>query len=259
MQTTCQNIVPGPLLSWEGFLQRGEAKCGLARRLHSIARFMTKMRDNGLSLCLFGCFLLMWAAQSRTGYLVDSKFRRDHNRPALSYVQYLGSGHFWQATGENWESEFLQMGAYVFLGSFLFQRGSAESKDPDKKDEGEENVDDHKDDPEAPPALRKGPLARWLYSYSLSIAFLLLAGVSFFIHLLGGYAQHREEAAAHGEKPDSLSEFLGGAEFWFQSMQNWQSEFLAVFSIVVLTIWLRHHGSPESKKVWDSHLTTGKS
>jgi hypothetical protein len=151
------------------------------------------------------------------------------------------------------------MGAYVFLGSFLFQRGSAESKDPDEKDQADENVEDHRDDPGAPAALRKGRVVRWVYSYSLSLAFLLLAAASFVIHLLGGYAQHREDAAAHGETPDSLGEFLGGAEFWFQSMQNWQSEFLAVFSIVVLTIWLRHHGSPESKKVWASHQTTGKS
>ncbi len=220
---------------------------------------MKKLRDNGLSLCLLVCFLVLWAAQSRAGYLVDSKFRRDHPRPLLSYGEYLGSGHFWQATGENWESEFLQMGAYVFLGSFLFQRGSAESKDPDEKDEADDDVEKHRLDEGAPAALRKGPLVRWIYSYSLSLAFLLLAVISFAIHLLGGYAQHREEAAAHGETPDSLGEFLGGSEFWFQSMQNWQSEFLAVLSIVVLTIWLRHHGSPESKKVWDAHQTTGKS
>jgi hypothetical protein len=219
---------------------------------------MKKLRDCGLSIVLAVCFLILWIAQSWSGFLVDSKYRRDHGRPSLTYSQYIGSGHFWQATGENWESEFLQMGIYVFLGSFLFQRGSAESKDPDAKDEADEPVEKHLNDPGAPAILRKGKCLRWIYSYSLSLAFLFLSAGSFVIHLLGGYAQHREEAAAHGESPQSFGEFLGGAEFWFQSMQNWQSEFLAVFSIVVLTIWLRHHASPESKKVWDSHQTTGK-
>jgi hypothetical protein len=219
---------------------------------------MKRLRENGLSLVLAACFLSLWGFQSWAGYLVYNQSLLEHHRPTLTWFQYLGSGHFWQATGENWESEFLQMGIYVWLGSFLFQRGSAESKDPDKKEEGDDRVESHLDDPGAPALLRKGTFLRWIYSYSLSLAFVLLCSVSCAIHAWGGYVQQREEAVTHGEDPDSFWEFVTGAEFWFQAMQNWQSEFLAVFSIVVLTIWLRHHGSPESKKVWDSHQSTGK-
>jgi hypothetical protein len=219
---------------------------------------MKKLRDHGLSIVLACCFLVFWAFQSWAGYLVHTKTLTEHGRPAGGYFQYLGSGHFWQATAENWESEFLQMGVYVFLGSFLFQRGSAESKDPDKAEEGDEPVDKHLHDDGAPAILRKGRALRWLYCYSLSIAFLVLCTVACLIHAWSGYVEQREEAGIHGQEADSFWQFVTGAEFWFQAMQNWQSEFLAVLSIVLLSIWLRHHGSPESKKVWDSHQSTGK-
>jgi hypothetical protein len=220
---------------------------------------MKKLRDNGLSIVLGACFLILWIFQSQAGHLVHNQsLARDHLH-TLTWLEYLGCSHFWQATGENWESEFLQMGVYVLLSSFLFQRGSAESKDPDKEDDARDAVENHSADPAAPASIKKGKGIRWIYQYSLSLSFLLLFALSFAIHALGGYAQQREEAAIHREIPPSFGEFLTGAEFWFQSLQNWQSEFLAVFSIVVLTIWLRHQGSPQSKKVWDSHQTTGTS
>ena len=216
------------------------------------------LRNNGLSLVLFSLFLAFWALQSWAGYLVDQKERSKHGQAPTGYAVYLCSGHFWQATGENWESEFLQMGIYVFFSSFLFQRGSAESKDPDKGSDCDEPVERHANDPGAPAALRKGKAVRWLYQYSLGLAFLLLFVVSMVLHARGGYDLHKEEALRNGEPPGSFGQFLADAEFWFQSMQNWQSEFLAVFSIVVLSIWLRHHASPESKCVWASHHKTGK-
>lgn len=216
------------------------------------------LRNNSLSLVLLALFLLFWGLQSWTGYLVDVREKAEHGQAAESYTEYLCSGHFWQATAENWESEFLQMGVYVFFSSFLFQRGSAESKDPDKHEECDDPVEEHANDPGAPAALRKGKVIRWLYQYSLGLGFLLLFAVSLILHARGGYALHREESLQHGEAPDSFWEFTVDAEFWFQSMQNWQSEFLAVLAIVVLSIWLRHHASPESKCVWASHRHTGK-
>jgi hypothetical protein len=216
------------------------------------------LRHNSLSLVLTLCFFLFWALQSWAGFLADQKERRDHGQGEVSYGKYLLGGHFWQATGENWESEFLQMGLYVFLSSFLFQRGSAESKDPDKTESVDESVTAHAGDAGAPKALRKGPVVRFLYSYSLSLEFFLLFLLSFAVHAWGGFCTHRNEAEQHGESPGTLSDFLTSAEFWFQSMQNWQSEFLAVLAIVTLSIFLRHHGSPESKQVWAPHCKTGK-
>ena len=216
------------------------------------------LRDNSLSLVLALCFLIFWALQSWAGFRVDQKERSDHGQPHINYIDYLKGGRFWQATGENWESEFLQMGIYVFLTSFLFQRGSAESNDPDKKDASDQPVLNHINDRDAPRAIRKGPLLRFLYSYSLSLAFFFLFLGSFTLHAWGGFCAHKEETAQHSDDPGTFGEFVTGAEFWFQSMQNWQSEFLAVLSIVTLSIFLRHHGSPESKAVWAPHHKTGK-
>jgi len=88
--------------------------------------------ENGLSVVLLMAFLVFWAAQSVTGYQVYKKEQHLHGQSEQGYTSYLTSGHFWQATGENWESEFLQMGAYVILTTYLFQRGSAESHSPDE-------------------------------------------------------------------------------------------------------------------------------
>lgn len=154
------------------------------------------------------------------------------------------SGHFWQATGENWESEFLQMGAYVLLTKYLFQRGSAESRDPDEPKSGEPS--DAASSPQA--TLPRSPLALWLYSNSLCIGFFLLFILAAAIHAFGGRAEYNEEQLEHGLPTASFWEFLGTSEYWFQSFQNWQSEFLAVLSIVVLSIFLRQEGSPPKQK-----------
>lgn len=196
-------------------------------------------RHNGLSLVLAFLFLLFWAGQAVSGWKVHNEDQLTHGRSGIDFTHYLVSGHFWQATGENWESEFLQMGAYVILTCFLFQKGSAESNDPDS--------------PKDPEPQRKGFLVR----NSLSLAFLLLFLLSFLIHAFGGLSEWNEERVEHGEAPETLIGFLRDPEFWFQSFQNWQSEFLAVFSIVVLSIFLRQHGSPESKKVDDPNWKTG--
>ena len=200
-------------------------------------------KNNGLSVVLSVLFLCFWAAQSIAGMRVYNDEQTLHGSPSVSYKEYLLSGHFWQATGENWESEFLQMGFYVIWTTYLFQRGSAESNDPD----------------EAAELARKRREKRgtWRHRNSLSLAFLALFGAAFYIHAIGGLKEENQERAEHSEAPVTLSDFLTGSEFWFQSFQNWQSEFLAVLSIVVLSIFLRQSGSPESKEVEDPNSKTG--
>jgi hypothetical protein len=188
-------------------------------------------------------FLAFWAAQSVAGFHVYNEDQILHGGREIGYVEYLASGHFWQATAENWESEFLQMGFYVILTTFLFQRGSAESNDPD---EAEELA-----------AQRRKKPGTWLYRNSLSLAFLALFLLTFAMHAWGGLKELNQERADHGEPPENMSNFLVDPEFWFQSFQNWQSEFLAVLSIVVLSIFLRQSGSPESKEVDDPNSKTG--
>lgn len=199
------------------------------------------LHHNGLSLALFACFLLFWAGQAVAGQKVYNDEARRHGQPEIGLDSYVTSGHFWQATGENWESEFLQMGAYIVMTSFLYQKGSAESHDPDK--------------PKEPIDKRKHG---WAYRNSLFLAFSLLFSASFAVHAIGGLTEFNLERSERGEPPMKLTEFLGDAEFWFQSLQNWQSEFLAVLSIVVLTIFLRQQRSPESKSLDSPHSKTGK-
>ncbi len=200
-------------------------------------------RDNGLSIVLIILFLGCWVAQALSGNILHNQELHLLGFKELSLMQYLFSGHFWQATGENWESEFLQMGFYVMLTAFLFQRGSAESKDPDEK----KKVRNYH--------LRRSP--SFLYRNSLSLAFLLLFTFSFTIHAYGGLIVSNENRISHGLESQQLTEFITSAEFWFQSFQNWQSEFLAVLSIVVLTIFLRQSNSPESKDVDALNSQTG--
>lgn len=200
-------------------------------------------RDHGLSIVLTALFVGFWAAQAYAGFKVHNDDALLHGREIISFGTYLASGHFWQATAENWESEFLQMGCYVILTTRLFQRGSAESHDPDEAGELA--------------AKRRLKRRSWLYRNSLSLAFLLLFVVSFLMHAVGGLAEINEERKEHGEAAQSLAGFLQDAEFWFQSFQNWQSEFLAVLSIVVFSIFLRQDGSPESKDVDDPDWKTG--
>jgi hypothetical protein len=217
------------------------------------------LRENGLSIVTFGLFFVFLLMQSLTGWQTSNQERQEHHQPAESYVGYLGSGAFAEATFENWESEFLQMAGFVLLTVVLRQKGSPESKSL----EGEDPVDE---DPQrararrgVPRPVRRGGLALAVYERSLSLALIVLFLLSFLFHALGGHAEHNQQQLEHGAAPVSLIGFMTGAQFWFQSFQNWQSEFLAVFSLTVLGIFLRQRGSPESKPVAAPHVETGSS
>ena len=207
---------------------------------------------NGLSLVLLALFLVFWAAQIATGHAAYNQELLDHHLPVLSLATYLRSGHFISATFENWESEFLQMGMYVLLTVSLRQRGSAESRPLDPADE-EERIDEGP----TPWPLRAGGLWKTVYAHSLSIAFLALFAIAFVLHGWGSWLHENEERARQGLAWVPWTEHLVDSQFWFESMQNWQSEFLAVLSIVVLSIFLRQDKSPESKPLRAPHGQTG--
>jgi hypothetical protein len=214
------------------------------------------LRDNALSLTMFSLFLIFLVAQSFAGFRSSNNDNQEHGQPSESYAEYLTSGAFAEATFENWESEFLQMGAYVLLTAFLIQKGSPESKNPDGE-EADQDPRTQRDNPDAPGPVRRGGLALTLYEHSLSIALFGLFLFSFVLHALGGHAEYNQQQLEHGQAAVSLWGFVTSSEFWFQSMQNWQSEFLAVAALAVLGIWLRQRGSPESKPVAASHAQTG--
>ena len=215
------------------------------------------IKKNGLSIVLFSIFLLSLAGQYVTGWKVYSESERQHNRTPPGITQYASEGHFIEALFENWESEFLQMAAYVALTIFLVQQGSSESRRPGATERVDLILEDSKNDPEMPWPVRRGGIALRLYENSLTIAFLLLFAGSFILHLVGGASEYNSNRLEHGEQPVTIGEFLGTSQFWFESFQNWQSEFLSIGVMVVLTIFLRQRGSPESKPVDSPHLSTG--
>ncbi|HMC98272.1 MAG TPA: DUF6766 family protein [Flavobacteriales bacterium] len=212
-------------------------------------------KRNGLSLVLLVLLLFCLSGQIITGWKEHNEERVEHGRSELDLGGYLCSPHFISATFENWESEFLQMAMYVLLTVKLYQVGSSESKDPDKDEEVDKEPKPHR---HAPWPVKKGGIWLALYRNSLSIVFALLFVGSFWLHLCGSYGQYVEEQHEHGEHVESLRAYVADNRFWFESFQNWQSEFLAVFCIVVFSIWLRQKGSPESKPVDAANADTGK-
>lgn len=210
---------------------------------------------NGLSIVFLTLFITALWGQVVTGWKEYNDELKDENAPSLAFTEYLHSGHFVSATFENFQSEFLQMALYVVLTVSLRQKGSAESKSL----AGQEDVDrEPVAGKNAPWPVKKGGLWLMLYSYSLSIAFFLLFFASWGMHLYGSWTDHNAEQLLKGKPPEGIGTFLIAPRFWFETFQNWQSEFLSVLSIVVLSIFLRQKGSPESKPVDAPHTETGK-
>lgn len=210
------------------------------------------LRSNGLSLALSGIFLACLAGQILFGHAAYNDERMHEGVPTLGLVAYLGSGHFVSALMENWESEFLQMGMYVLLTVHLRQRGSAESR-PLESGKEKERIEPGP----TPWPVRAGGVWRAMYEWSLSMAMLVLLAIAFLGHALGSWRLEVAQRAAQGLPGEGFLEHVSGAQFWFESMQNWQSEFLAVLSLVVLSIFLRQKDSPQSKPVEAPHRQTG--
>ena len=215
-------------------------------------------QDHGLSIVLVALFVLTLAGQALAGWKDHNDTEEAHGRPPVSLPAYLGTGHFWEATGENWESEFLQMAAFVLFTTFLYQKGSAESKRPGVLEEVDLDPRRFADEPDAPGPVRRGGWQLRVYEQSLGLAFLVLFALSVAIHAYGGLEAHNSELLAHGEPAIPLSVYVTSSAFWFESFQNWQSEFLSLAVMVIGTIFLRQRGSPESKPVHAGHWETGK-
>jgi hypothetical protein len=228
-------------------------------RNYIIQRMPKLIRDNGLTIVLLLLFAVSFIGQSLTGHAKYNDDLRDHGAGGITYSEYIRSAAFVESVFENWESEFLQMALYVWLTSFLYQRGSSESKDPDKfEEEVDEDPQTHRMDPEAPYPVRAGGILLKIYENSLSLSLLLLFVMSFVLHLLGSQKEACQEQLMHGGTCSSPLEHLGSSTFWFESFQNWQSEFLSIAVLVVLSIFLRQKDSPESKPVHAAYFDTGK-
>jgi len=217
------------------------------------------LRDRALTLVLMAMFLLFLAGQMITGFYEYNATQREHGEPAVTVSGYLATGHPWEALFENWESEFLQMVVFVLLTTCLVQKGSPESRRPGVTESVDIDPRDFADDPRAPWPVRRGGWVLLLYEHSLGLAFVVLFLVSWAGHAAGGFAEYAADQVEHGQLRPVFADYLASPRFWFESFQNWQSEFLAILAMVVLSIFLRQRGSPESKPVGAPHDDTGAS
>jgi hypothetical protein len=215
------------------------------------------VKEHGLLLANIGLFLVFFGGMILSGANSYSEDQLAHGQPAVSVAEYLATGDFVEATFENWESEFLQMGMYVLLTVFLFQKGSSESKPVGQDAPQDQDPRDAKPKANTPWPVRRGGWVLKLYEHSLSIMFILLFLASWALHAVGGSAAYNDEQQSHGQPTVSVLGYLATSRFWFESFQNWQSEFLAVAVLVGASVYLREKGSPESKPVAEPHYETG--
>jgi hypothetical protein len=225
------------------------------RRRGRLGRFLF---ENGLSIAAFAFFAVSFAGQIVAGHRAYNGELRAHGQPGVGLVPYLKSGNFIEATSENMESEFLQMGLFVLLTSFLYQRGSSESKTTEEPDAVDQDPREARDDPAAPWPVRHGGAWLSLYQRSLGIALLVLFLVAFVGHAIGGAMAYNEAERQHAGATVTALGYLLTSQFWFESFQNWQSEFFSVGVLVVLSIWLRQRGSAQSKPVAAPASDTGE-
>ena len=212
--------------------------------------------QNSLSIVFFVLFVAALAGQTIFGFEEYNKELAEQNAPQVTVSQYFSSGHFIESTFENWESEFLQMGLFVWFTIFLRQKGSSESKSCEGTEEVDRQPDPKKKD--APWPVRKGGIWLALYKHSLTISLFLLFLFSFALHVYGSLKDENLHHSLHGEPTENLGQYLCGSRLWFESFQNWQSEFLSVFAIIGLSIYLRQIGSSQSKPVDAPHAETGE-
>lgn len=215
----------------------------------------TFFKNNGLCICFLILFIASFSGQVIFGFEEHNKELINEGANTINLLSYFTSGHFFQSTFENWESEFLQMALFVAATIFLKQKGSSESKKIDEPEEVDRQPDPSKKD--APWPVKKGGFILKIYKHSLTIVLLLLFIMSFIIHFFGSLKDENEQLLRNGKPLETASSYLTDSRFWFESFQNWQSEFLSVFAIIMLSIYLRQIGSSQSKPVDAPNMETG--
>lgn len=214
-----------------------------------------RLRDNGLSIAFLTIFLLTLAGQSLVGLAYTNEQLEQHQQPTMGYLDFITSSDFLVDVAENWQSEFLQFFLFILATIWLVQRGSPESKKPGDEGIGEEAdqlIGGHARS-DSPAWARLRGIRLWIYSNSLLMVMGSIFLLSWFAQSLAGRIVASEENAEHGYPPVTWLEYIVSPEFWNRTLQNWQSEFLAVGAMVVFSIYLRQRGSSESKPVGAPH------
>ena len=220
---------------------------------------MRFVRENSLTIFFLAIFLASLAGQAIAGH---AQFNHDqilHHGDAISFGRYLTTSQFSADVAENWQSEYLQFSLYIFTTVWLLQRGSPESKPLDQAGTGsdeDQRLGRHAG-PDAPRWARRNGWRAGLYSNSLLIVMTTAWLLSWLAQSIAGVSAYNAEQLDHQAATLSWFGYLGSSDFWDRTLQNWQSEFLAVGSMAVLSIYLRQRGSPESKPVGAAHDATG--
>jgi hypothetical protein len=216
------------------------------------------VRNNGLSLFFGLLFLATLIAESVVGHSVYNSEQLQHGDPGVSYGRYLVSSHFGEAVLENWQSEWLQFILFGLATVWLLQRGSPESKQ--SGEEGLQSDEKQLIGGRAPDnAPRWAKLRGWregVYGNSFLIVMLVIYLGSWLGQSTTAWTEFNNTQRQHDEEAVSWLHYLGKPDFWEKSLQNWQSEFLALGTMVILTVYLRQRGSPESKPVGAPHDET---
>lgn len=209
------------------------------------------VRENSLSLFFLAIFLLALVGQAIAGHSLYNQEAVAHDESTIGFWRYLTSSNFGNAVMENWQSEYLQFALFALATVWLLQKGSPESKELDKagtESDEEQKVGRHADE-RSPLWARTGGVRTAIYSNSLIIAMALIFFSSWFAQSVTGWTAFNQEQHAHDDPRVSWLSYVGSAQFWESTLQNWQSEFLAVGSFAILVVYLRQRGSPESKPV----------
>jgi hypothetical protein len=220
---------------------------------------MRRLRDHTLSLTFGGLFLAALVGQAFAGWAAYNSDQVAAGLGRLRLGEYLTSASFAVDVAENWQSEYLQFLLYILGTVWLVQRGSPESKELDKA--GLESDRDQKVGPyavaDSPRWAKTGDVRTGVFSWSLSLMMTSIFLASWTVQSIAGWASYNETQLERLQDPLTWAQYALGSDFWSRTLQNWQSEFLAVGSMAVLSIYLRQRGSPESKPVGQPHTSTG--
>jgi hypothetical protein len=220
---------------------------------------MRRLREHGLALAFTALLIGALVGEAFAGRADYNEQAADAGLPVLGMLAYLTSAQFAADVAENWQSEYLQFTVFILLTVWFVQRGSPESKPLDEA--GRESDKDQKlgqyATPESPLWARLGGWRTSLYSHSLGVVMTLFFLGSWGAQFVAGRAAYNSDQLGDLQDPLGWGQYLVAPDFWNRTLQNWQSEFLAVASMVVLSIYLRERGSPESKPVGEPHDSTG--
>ena len=216
-------------------------------------------RDNSLSLVFLAFFVAALVGQAVAGWHEYNNEALVHHEESIEFGRYIVSSSFGNAVMENWQSEYLQFTLYILLTVWFIQRGSPESKEPGKsgtESDRDQRVGEHAD-ANSPRWACMGGMRLWIYSNSLLLVMGAIWLGSWWAQSVTGWSDYSADQLTHGEPRVDYVGYLGSAQFWESTLQNWQSEFLAVGSMAMLAVYLRQRGSPESKPVGAPHSATG--